>query len=80
MKLNGNKELELELYLLLGVVCSDCQEEWYAQDNGWYQPGASESDVEKMVEEYLPKIIELGWYVDIRDNILCPKCSESLKK
>ena len=79
MKLNGNEELTQELYLLLGLVCSDCNCEWYAQDHGWDLPDATENDVSDMVEEYLPKVIKLGWYVDIRDNILCPKCSKELK-
>lgn len=80
MRLNGNEELERELYLLLGLVCSDCNDEWYVQDHGWEVPDATESDVAKMVEEYLPKVIELGWYVDIRDNIFCPNCSKDLKE
>ena len=80
MKLNSNEELERELYLLLGLVCSDCNDEWYAQDHGWEVPDATKSDVAKMVSDHLPKVMELGWHVVVRDNILCPKCSRELKE
>lgn len=59
MKLNGEKELEKELHLLLCVVCSDCNDDWYPQNNGW---NPEESDTDTMIAEYLPKLIELGWY------------------
>lgn len=67
-----------ELYLLLGLVCSDCNDEYYPQEDGWNIPNATEADVKEMVQKYLPRAISLGWSVDIRDNILCPKCSKGL--
>ena len=69
------KEIETELYLLLGLNCSSCSEDWYAQDNGWLMKDATENDVENMVKEYLPKLIGIGWCTDSHGNILCPKCN-----
>jgi uncharacterized protein YhbP (UPF0306 family) len=32
----------------------------------------------KMVEDFLPKLMRLGWYVNESDHILCPACSKAL--
>lgn len=70
----NTEELERELYLFLRLLCSKCGDEYYPQDHGWLQPGATESDTQQMVKDYLPKLISLGWYADGDDNVYCPNC------
>jgi len=77
MKKKDKDKLENELYFLLGLTCSNCDEEWYAQDHGWVVKNATDSDVEIMVKNYLPKAISIGWDVSISDTILCPKCNNT---
>lgn len=75
----NTEELERELYLFLRLLCSHCGEEYYPQDHGWLQPDATENDAQKMVEDYLPKLISQGWAADEEDNVFCPKCNPGNK-
>jgi len=77
----NKEELERELYLFLRLLCSECGEEYYPQDHGWIQPGATERDAQKMVDDYLPKLIGFGWFADANDNVYCPECKpENIKR
>jgi hypothetical protein len=71
----STEDLEKDLFLHLGLMCSVCGEEYYAQDHGWSKSNATEADAQKMVQEYLPKLIGLGWCTNAEGNVLCPECN-----
>ena len=62
-------------HLFLALKCDKCDAERSPYDEPvWTDTENFELDSSKMIEEFIPWAISLGWEADDKENLYCPAC------